>query len=298
MPQPLEGISVLDFSHGMAGSIATMVMADFGAEVIKVEPPGGHRFHAGPPSRQWDRGKKSVTLDLKTGEGRRDALALSRRSHVVIESYRPGVATRLGVGYKELGGQRPDLVYCSISAWGPTGPYARYKGYEGLVEAKTGRMMWYAGQTQREGPHYATVSLASYAAGMAAVGGGVIVNMASESGLEGSAGQSVYAASKAAVYSLTRSWAKELGPRGVRVVGVAPGPLEPTGMTGSDYMAALAKARETTPEAIDRGYASAIPLGRAGTLTEVADVVLFLASPRASYVTGTVINVSGGKSRA
>ncbi|MDE0448332.1 MAG: SDR family oxidoreductase [Spirochaetaceae bacterium] len=136
------------------------------------------------------------------------------------------------------------------------------------------------------------------AAGMAGAGGGVIVNVASESGLEGSAGQSVYAASKAAVYSLTRSWAKELGPRGVRVVGVAPGPLEPTGMTGAAYMAALAKARDTTPAAIERGYASAIPLGRPGTLAEVANVVLFLASPRASYVTGTVVNVSGGKSRA
>ena len=136
------------------------------------------------------------------------------------------------------------------------------------------------------------------AAGMVAARGGVIVNMASESGLEGSAGQSVYAASKAAVYSLTRSWAKELGPRGVRVVGVAPAPLEPTGMTGAAYMAALAKARGTSPEAIDRGYASAIPLGRPGTLAEVANVVVFLASPRASYVTGTVINVSGGKSRA
>ena len=132
----------------------------------------------------------------------------------------------------------------------------------------------------------------------AAAGGGVIVNMASESGLEGSTGQSVYAASKAAVYSLTRSWAKELGPRGVRVVGVAPGPLEPTGMTGATYMAALAKARGTTADAIDRGYASAIPLGRPGTLAEVANVVVFLASPRASYVTGTVVNVSGGKSRA
>ena len=136
------------------------------------------------------------------------------------------------------------------------------------------------------------------AAGMVAAGGGVIVNMASESGLEGSVGQSVYAASKAAVYSLTRSWAKELGARGVRVVGVAPGPLEPTGMTGATYMAALAKARDTTPDAIERGYASAIPLGRAGTLAEVANVVVFLASPRASYVTGTVVNVSGGKSRA
>ena len=108
----------------------------------------------------------------------------------------------------------------------------------------------------------------------------------------------MYAASKAAVYSLTRSWAKELGPRGVRVTGVAPGPLEPTGMTGADYMAALARARGTTPEAIARGYAAAIPLGRAGTLAEVANVILFLASPRASYVTGTVVNVSGGKSRA
>ena len=138
MPQPLEGISVLDFSHGMAGSIATMVMADFGAEVIKVEPPGGHRFHAGPPSRQWDRGKKSVTLDLKTGEGRRDALALSRRSHVVIESYRPGVATRLGVGYKELGGQRPDLVYCSISAWGPQAPTPATRATRGSSRPRPG----------------------------------------------------------------------------------------------------------------------------------------------------------------
>ena len=136
------------------------------------------------------------------------------------------------------------------------------------------------------------------AAGMAAAGGGVIVNMASESGLEGSAGQSVYAASKAAVYSLTRSWAKELAARGVRVVGVAPGPLEPTAMTGAAYMAALASARDTTAEKIERGYASAIPLGRPGTLAEVANVVVFLASPRASYVTGTVVNVSGGKSRA
>ena len=136
------------------------------------------------------------------------------------------------------------------------------------------------------------------AAQMVAAGGGVIINMASESGLEGSAGQGVYAASKAAVYSLTRSWAKELGPHGVRVVGVAPGPLQPTAMTGAAYQSALAQARESTVDEINRNYVASIPLRRVGTLAEVANAVLFLASPRASYVTGTVLNVSGGKSRA
>jgi sorbitol-6-phosphate 2-dehydrogenase len=128
---------------------------------------------------------------------------------------------------------------------------------------------------------------------------GVIINMTSESGLEGSEGQSAYSATKAALHGLTRSWAKELGRLGVRVVGVAPGILEATGLRSDAYEKALAYTRGITVEDLQKGYVktSTIPLGRAGRLSEVADLVAFLASERASYVHGTVINISGGKTR-
>jgi sorbitol-6-phosphate 2-dehydrogenase len=123
--------------------------------------------------------------------------------------------------------------------------------------------------------------------------------MASESGMEGSEGQSAYAATKAAGYNLTRSWAKELGRKGVRVAGVAPGILEVTGMRTEAYEQSLAYSRGITIEQLRASYAkSSIPLGRSGTLQEVANTVAFLASDRASYIHGTVVNVSGGKSRA
>jgi len=129
--------------------------------------------------------------------------------------------------------------------------------------------------------------------------GGVIINMASESGMEGSEGQSVYAATKAAVYNLTRSWAKELGKHNVRVVGLAPGILEATALRSDGYERALAYTRGITVEELHRRYKeAAIPLGRSGKLSEVANTVCFLASERAGYIHGTVINVSGGKTRA
>lgn len=128
---------------------------------------------------------------------------------------------------------------------------------------------------------------------------GVIINMASECALEGSEGQSVYAATKAALYSFTRSWAKELGKFGIRVVGVAPGILEPTGLRTPEYERALAYTRGITVEELRKSYEKvSIPLGRVGKLEEVANVVCFLISDLASYITGTVINISGGKSRA
>ncbi len=134
---------------------------------------------------------------------------------------------------------------------------------------------------------------------MVAEGGGVIINMTSESGLEGSEGQSCYSATKAALYGLTRSWAKELGQGGVRVVGVAPGILEATGLRSESYESALAYTRGITVDALRHAYSAlSIPLKREGRLQEVADLVTFLASERASYVHGTVINISGGKSRA
>jgi len=130
-------------------------------------------------------------------------------------------------------------------------------------------------------------------------GEGVIINMASECALEGSTGQGVYAASKAALYSFTRSWAKELGEHGVRVVGLAPGIMEATSLRNEEYDRALAYTRGISIEEINAAYENAaVPLKRVGKLEEVADVVAFVASDMAGYITGTVINISGGKSRA
>ena len=134
---------------------------------------------------------------------------------------------------------------------------------------------------------------------MVKVGTGVILNMSSESGLEGSEGQSIYAATKNAVNSFTRSWAKELGKKGIRVVGVAPGILEATGLRTIEYETALAYTRGITVEDLRAGYSktSTIPLGRSGKLTEVANLVCFLASDRANYIHGVTYNVAGGKTR-
>lgn len=127
---------------------------------------------------------------------------------------------------------------------------------------------------------------------------GVIVNVSSESGLEGSEGQSCYAATKAALNSFTRSWSKELGKHGIRVVGVAPGILEKTGLRTPEYEEALAWTRNISVEQLRAGYSkNAIPLGRSGRLSEVADYVCYLLSERASYITGVTTNIAGGKTR-
>lgn len=128
---------------------------------------------------------------------------------------------------------------------------------------------------------------------------GVIVNMSSESGLEGSEGQSAYAATKAAVNSFTRSWAKELGKSNVRVVGIAPGIMEETGLRTLAYEEALSYTRGISVEQLRMGYSktSTIPLGRSGKLYEVADLVCYYLSDRSSYITGVTTNVAGGKTR-
>lgn len=128
---------------------------------------------------------------------------------------------------------------------------------------------------------------------------GVVINMSSECGLEGSEGQSVYAASKAAVNALTRSWAKELGRHGIRVVGIAPGILEATGLRTISYETALAYTRGITVEQLRAGYSKTgtTPMGRSGKLSEVATTVAFMASDKAGYIDGVTLNVAGGKTR-
>lgn len=128
---------------------------------------------------------------------------------------------------------------------------------------------------------------------------GVIVNMSSEAGLEGSQGQSIYSATKGAINGFTRSWAKELGKFNVKVAGVAPGIMEATGLRTPSYENALAYTRNITVDQLRAGYKSTTttPMGRSGHLYEVADLVSYLLSERASYITGVTINVAGGKSR-
>ena len=126
---------------------------------------------------------------------------------------------------------------------------------------------------------------------------GIIVNVSSEAGVEGSAGQSLYSATKAALNGFTRSWAKELGGFNIRVVGIAPGINKRTNMNNDENYAALAYTRGLNPNNIDDDYTGSIPLRRAGEHEELADLVSYLVSDHSSYISGTTINISGGKSR-
>ena len=128
---------------------------------------------------------------------------------------------------------------------------------------------------------------------------GVIVNISSESALEGAEGQSVYAATKAALNSLTRSWCKELGKSGIRVVGVAPGRIEATGLRSISYDTALAYTRGITADQLRETYNknTSIPVGRPGKLTEIASAIAFLASERSAFTDGITLNVAGGRTR-
>src|SRR5438132_1211130 len=154
MAQICEGLRVVDFSTGMPGAIATMVLSDNGAEVIKVEPPSGDPGRSEPAFRQWQRRKKSVVLDLCTPDGQAKAKQLAAAADVIVESYRPGEAERLGLGFDELSALNPRLVHCSITAFGKKGPYANYRAYEGIIQAKGGRMMEFQQEVQRPGPAF------------------------------------------------------------------------------------------------------------------------------------------------
>ena len=145
----LGGIRILDFSQIAAGPLSTMLLADMGADVIKVEPPGGDVGRAlGPPFVEGEstlfmslnRNKRGVVIDLKSDEGRAQALALAKTADVVVESFRPGVADRLGIGREALAALCPDLIYCSISAYGQDGPWSDRPGVDGVLQAVSGLM--------------------------------------------------------------------------------------------------------------------------------------------------------------
>jgi crotonobetainyl-CoA:carnitine CoA-transferase CaiB-like acyl-CoA transferase len=144
----LAGLRVIDLSVFLPGPYLTLALADHGAEVIKVEPPGGdpgrHIGVAdGPTSvffRNLNRGKKSVVVDLKQPEERARLLDLVATADVFVESFRPGVCDRLGVGYAEVARRNPGIVYCSVNAFGNSGPYRDRPAHDLAIEALTGAL--------------------------------------------------------------------------------------------------------------------------------------------------------------
>ena len=169
MPPVCEGVTVVDFGSGFAPSVASMILADNGAEVIEVEPPGGDPLRSMPAWRMWNRGKKSVVLDLETGEGRDAARRLAAGADVVIENAITGVMDGLGLGYGDLSTANPGLVYCSITAFGSKGAYKGYPAYDGVVEAKGGGYQSLAGWTGLKGPFFRVRPDASWSAANIAV---------------------------------------------------------------------------------------------------------------------------------
>ncbi len=147
MTGPLSGIRVLDLTTNVAGPCATMVLADLGADTVKVERPDGgdDGREMGPHRGPWgayfvpvNRGKRSVALDVRRPEGRAVVLRLAGRSDVFVENFRGGRAASLGIDESAVRAVRPDIIYASLTAFGPRGPDHEKPGYDGLLQARTG----------------------------------------------------------------------------------------------------------------------------------------------------------------
>jgi len=179
MSAPLDGITVLDLTRVLSGPYCTMLLADMGARVIKIERPG-----AGDDTRAWgppflgaesayflsiNRNKESVTLDFKRPEGRALLDRLVAKSDVLVENFRPGTLTKLGLDYEGLSGKFPRLVYCSISGFGQTGPRSKEAGYDAVMQGEGG-LMSITGSA--DGPPYRLgVAIADIVTGMFAAQG-------------------------------------------------------------------------------------------------------------------------------
>ena len=146
--RPLSGIKVIEFCQVLAGPFCGCLLADMGADVIKVEPPDGDLMRAWPPMvngysqyfASVNRNKRSVVLDLKTPEGLANARKLALSGDVVIENFRPGVMAKFGLDHASLMKEKPSLVYCSVSAYGQTGPRAKEGGFDMTLQAMSGAM--------------------------------------------------------------------------------------------------------------------------------------------------------------
>ena len=174
---PLQGIRVLEMAHVISGPYAGMLLADLGCDVIKVELPGTgdifRQWDAGPEALSpsfaaYNRGKRSITLDLRNEDGREVYLRLASRVDVVIENFRPGTLERLGVGYEAVRERNPGVIYCSITGMGSTGPYHARPTFDAIAQALSG--LW-SQLTDLENPEPVGPPLSDQLAGLFAVYG-------------------------------------------------------------------------------------------------------------------------------
>jgi crotonobetainyl-CoA:carnitine CoA-transferase CaiB-like acyl-CoA transferase len=148
-PLALEGVKIIDFTHYIAGPFATMLLADLGADVVKVETPGKgddfrryppmqHEIVAGPPFLWCNRNKRSIALDLKSEQGLSIARRLIDKADVLVENFSAGVMARLGLAYETVRETNPRLIFCSVSAYGRTGEYKDRLGFDPIAQAESG----------------------------------------------------------------------------------------------------------------------------------------------------------------
>src|SRR5690242_5479027 len=177
--RPLDDLFVVDLSRVLSGPICTMMLADMGARVVKVEPPphGDDTRFWGPPFvggistyfHSVNRNKKSLGLNLKDESGRRILWSLIDRADVLVENFRPGVLDKLGFGYRQVSARNPKLVYCSVSGFGQTGPHRSRPGYDVVAQGEAG-LMDLTGYPDQP-PAKIGVSIADVSAGMNAFQG-------------------------------------------------------------------------------------------------------------------------------
>jgi crotonobetainyl-CoA:carnitine CoA-transferase CaiB-like acyl-CoA transferase len=233
---PLAGLVVVDLSQVLAGPLCTMVLADLGADVIKVEPPRGDQSRTSLGTRVGDdsaaflavnRNKRSVVLDLQTADGRTALHRLVEDADVVVENFRPGVADRLGAGYTELSAINPRLVYGSLTGFGSTGPYAERAGLDLVVQAMAGLMSVTGepgGRPVKNGPPVADLTSGLYLA----VGVLAALEARRSTGRGRRVTTSLYeSALSLAVWETAELWA----------TGVTPGPLGSAHRMAAPYQA-------------------------------------------------------------
>lgn len=232
--RPLEGIRVLEVGQLLAGPFAACLLGYFGAEVIKIEPPGGD------PLRNWRvlrdgtslwwyslaRNKKSVSIDLQTAEGRELVKQLAARSEVLIENFKPGTMEKWGLGPADLKPLRPDLIYARVSGYGQTGPYASRPGFASVCEA-IGGLRHVNGFADRP-PVRPNLSLGDSLAGLHAVIG-ILLALVARRGATQASGQTVDVAIYESVFNLLEGVVPEYdgagvvrGPSGSTLTGIVP----------------------------------------------------------------------------